>query len=317
MLCLFYGVKRMAKYIHFTEEQKQQAASVDLERFLLCRGEKLITSGREKRLARDHSVTVRGNEWYDHAEERGGHAVSFVQKFYGLSYPEAVFLLLGGDTGNAFPAASEKEPEEPKPFELPPANSDMRRVYAYLVKRRGIDRDIVTAFARAKLLYEDAEYHNAVFVGTDADGVARHAHKRSTNSEGKAFRLNVEGSNPKHSFHHIGTDGRLYVFEAPIDLLSYITLNPENWQEHSYVACCGTSSHPVLELVAQHPEIKAVYLCLDNDEAGHTACKRMEALLEMVGVQTMQLIPFGKDWNDDLLSARQKEVSVQCQAPGL
>ena len=317
MLCLFYGVKRMAKYIHFTEEQKQQAASVDLERFLLCRGEKLITSGREKRLARDHSVTVRGNEWYDHAEERGGHAVSFVQKFYGLNYPEAVSLLLGGNTGNAFPAASEKEPEEPKPFELPPANSDMRRVYAYLVKRRGIDRDIVTAFARAKLLYEDAEYHNAVFVGTDADGVARHAHKRSTNSEGKAFRLNVEGSNPKHSFHHIGTDGRLYVFEAPIDLLSYITLNPENWQEHSYVACCGTSSHPVLELVAQHPEIKAVYLCLDNDEAGHTACKRMEALLEMVGVQTMQLIPFGKDWNDDLLSMRQKEVSVQCQALGL
>ena len=307
----------MAKYIHFTEEQKQQAASVDLERFLLCRGEKLITSGREKRLARDHSVTVRGNEWYDHAEERGGHAVSFVQKFYGLNYPEAVSLLLGGNTGNAFPAASEKEPEEPKPFELPPANSDMRRVYAYLVKRRGIDRDIVTAFARAKLLYEDAEYHNAVFVGTDADGVARHAHKRSTNSEGKAFRLNVEGSNPKHSFHHIGTDGRLYVFEAPIDLLSYITLNPENWQEHSYVACCGTSSHPVLELVAQHPEIKAVYLCLDNDEAGHTACKRMEALLEMVGVQTMQLIPFGKDWNDDLLAVRQKEVSVQCQAPGL
>ena len=307
----------MAKYIHFTEEQKQQAASVDLERFLLCRGEKLITSGREKRLARDHSVTVRGNEWYDHAEERGGHAVSFIQKFYGLNYPEAVSLLLGGDTGNAFPAASEKEQEEPKPFELPPANSDMRRVYAYLVKRRGIDRDIVTAFARAKLLYEDAEYHNAVFVGTDADGVARHAHKRSTNSEGKAFRLNVEGSNPKHSFHHIGTDGRLYVFEAPIDLLSYITLNPENWQEHSYVACCGTSSHPVLELVAQHPEIKAVYLCLDNDEAGHTACKRMEALLEMVGVQTMQLIPFGKDWNDDLLSVRQKEVSVQCQAPGL
>ena len=307
----------MRKYIHFTEEQKKQAASVDLERFLLCRGEKLITSGREKRLARDHSVTVRGNEWYDHAEERGGHAVSFVQKFYGLNYPEAVSLLLGGDTGNAFPAASEKEPEEPKPFELPPANSDMRRVYAYLVKRRGIDRDIVTAFARAKLLYEDAEYHNAVFVGTDADGVARHAHKRSTNSEGKAFRLNVEGSNPKHSFHHIGTDGRLYVFEAPIDLLSYITLNPENWQEHSYVACCGTSSHPVLELVAQHPEIKAVYLCLDNDEAGHTACKRMEALLEMVGVQTMQLIPFGKDWNDDLLSVRQKEVSVQCQAPGL
>lgn len=62
----------MSSYIHFTEEQKQRAAAVDLEEFLRCRGEKLLSSGREKRLASDHSVTVRGNEWYDHAEERGG-----------------------------------------------------------------------------------------------------------------------------------------------------------------------------------------------------------------------------------------------------
>ena len=89
----------MSTYIHFTEEQKQRAAAVDLEEFLRFRGEKLIPSGREKRLAKDHSVTVRGNEWYDHAEERGGHAVSFVQRFYNLSYPEAVTMLLGGEVG--------------------------------------------------------------------------------------------------------------------------------------------------------------------------------------------------------------------------
>ena len=166
----------MAKYIHFTEEQKQQAASVDLERFLQTRGEKLISSGREKRLASDHSITVRGNEWYDHEEERGGHAVSFVQKFYRMSYPEAVSMLLGGHGGTAFPMASEKKQTEPKAFELPPAHSDMRRVYAYLTKHRGIDREVIAAFARAKLLYEDAEYHNAVFVGTDATVAALHAH---------------------------------------------------------------------------------------------------------------------------------------------
>ena len=40
----------MSQYIHFTEEQKEQAASVDLESFLLHRGEKLIASGHEKRL---------------------------------------------------------------------------------------------------------------------------------------------------------------------------------------------------------------------------------------------------------------------------
>ena len=47
-------------YIHFTDEQKQQAVSVDLEAFLRRRGERLISSGRDKRLASDRSITIRG-----------------------------------------------------------------------------------------------------------------------------------------------------------------------------------------------------------------------------------------------------------------
>lgn len=50
-------------YIHFTEEQKRLAASVDLVEFLRQRGEKLLPSGHEKRLDSDHSITVRGNAW--------------------------------------------------------------------------------------------------------------------------------------------------------------------------------------------------------------------------------------------------------------
>jgi hypothetical protein len=34
-------------YIHFTDDQKLRAASVNLEEFLKMRGEKLIRSGRE------------------------------------------------------------------------------------------------------------------------------------------------------------------------------------------------------------------------------------------------------------------------------
>ena len=48
-------------YIHFTEEQKLRANSVDLVEFLRRQGEKLIPSGRDKRLASDHSITVRGS----------------------------------------------------------------------------------------------------------------------------------------------------------------------------------------------------------------------------------------------------------------
>lgn len=56
----------MREYISFTDEQKHRANAVDLEDFLLRRGERLISSGHDKRLASDHSVTICGSEWYDH-----------------------------------------------------------------------------------------------------------------------------------------------------------------------------------------------------------------------------------------------------------
>ena len=188
----------MSKYIPFTTEQKERAASVDLEEFLRRRGEKLITSGRDKRLASDHSITIRGCEWFDHATEQGGRAISFVKQFYGLSYPDAMSLLLGDDLGGSYPAAREKEPEPAKPFVLPPQSESMRRVYAYLLQKRCIDHEILNAFVRKKLVYESCErskdgtkeYHNAVFVGTDENGKPMHAQKRSTRS-GSGYKGNV------------------------------------------------------------------------------------------------------------------------------
>ena len=153
-------------------------------------------------------------------------------------------------------------------------------------------------------LYEDDPHHNCVFVGLDENGEARHAHLRSTGSQGKVFRINVEGSDIKHSFHKNGTDRSLYVFEAPIDLLSHITLYPAGWLEHSYVACCGTSIQPVLERLRQNPKLDTVYLCLDNDEAGEDACDGMLDTLEDMGYDVERLRPEGKDWNDDLRAKR-------------
>ena len=300
----------MSSYIHFTEEQKQRAAAVDLEEFLRCRGEKLLSSGREKRLASDHSVTVRGNEWYDHAEERGGHAVSFVQRFYGLSYPDAVTLLLGGELGTAYPSAGERTEEPVKPFALPPANKEMRRVFAYLIKHRGIARDVVAHFAKAGLLYEDAEYHNAVFVGYDENGIARHAHKRGTGSE-STYKSNAESCDPRYSFHWAGTDNTLYLFEAPIDMLSFISLHKDNWRSHSYAACCGVSDQVLFQMMKTNPNIDTVYLCLDNDEAGQKANKRISDKLFTQGTPHEILIPTRKDWNENLLFIEQEEEPCQ------
>ena len=86
----------------------RQANEVDLASFLRARGEKLIPSGRDLRLERDYSVTIRGSRWYDHATGKGGGAVSFVQTFCGLSYADATLLLLGGTEGHRWPAARER-----------------------------------------------------------------------------------------------------------------------------------------------------------------------------------------------------------------
>ena len=298
-------------YIHFTEEQKLRACEVDLVEFLRHQGEKLIRSGPEYRLASDHSVTVQGNEWYDHATEQGGGPISFVQQFYNLSYPEAVTCLLGGEQGTVYAPASKQEEKPKKEFALPSAGREMRRMYACLLKHRFLDRNVVNAFVRAGLLYEscekfkDREYHNAVFVGRDENGVPRHAHKRSLNSFGKTFRINVEGSDPRCSFHHTGSSNRLYVFEAPIDLMSFLSLYPRGWQEHSFVALCGTSEHAMLWMLEQNPSIRSVCLCLDHDEAGIEASRRLAELLHEHGYDDVGMLQSEyKDWNEDL-KARQ------------
>lgn len=93
----------MRKFVYFTSAEKRQANEVDLPSFLLDRGEKLIMAGRDYRLASDHSITVRGPMWYDHAARKGGRAISFVQQFYDKTYPEAVAMLLGRDGQGIIP----------------------------------------------------------------------------------------------------------------------------------------------------------------------------------------------------------------------
>ena len=62
------------------------------------------------------------------------------------------------------------------------------------------------------------------------------------------------------------------------------------------------------------PAPEAVYLCLDNDDAGHKASRRMAEQLSELGMPSVRIAPRLKDWNEDLVALSQRqEVSVQCQ----
>ena len=295
-------------YIPFTDEQKVMANSVDLAEFLRMRGEKLERVGREHKLiyydssGRHDSITLRGSTWFDHKNQIGGGAIKFMQEFYGMDFQTAVQELLGRTVtplSHSPPKVSAKE--EKKEFRLPEANTNMHRVYAYLIKQRFISPDIISHFAKQHTLYEDKQHHNAVFVGLDENGVPRQASKRSTNSFGKTFRITCEGSDTRYSFSHFGKSEKLFVFEAPIDMMSFLTLYPQEWQKNSYIAMNGVYENAVLTALKNHSNLSEVILCVDNDEGGIEAVDRLRDILRENGYENVRRFASKfKDWNEDL-----------------
>ncbi len=296
-------------YIPYTEEEKQLANGVGLAEFLRMRGEKLEKAGREYKLiyhdgsGKHDSITIQGAAWFDHKNQVGGGAIKFMRYFYGMDFQTAMNELLGRSVtpiAHSPPKAAVPD-KKSKEFRLPKANSDMHRVYAYLIKQRFIVPDIISFFAKNHTIYEDKEHHNAVFVGLDENGVPRQAHLRSTNSFGKAFRQTIEGSDTKYSFSHLGKSEKLFVFEAPIDMLSYLTLYPQNWQKHSYIAMNGVYENAVLTALKSHCNLSEIVLCTDNDAGGIDAADRLSDILKESGYADIKrILPTNKDWNEDL-----------------
>ena len=303
--------RAMSGYIPFTDEQKEKARRTDLAGLLRSQGETLRKSGSELEwLDGSQKVTIRGNLWFHQYEQVGGDSIDFVRKFYHKSYPEAMEYLLGRSDGmlSVMPPAQ----KAPSKFELPPANDNMRRVFAYLLSKRGIDKDVLYAFVHKKMIYESAPYHNVVFVGFDKYGIPRHANKRGTSSA-STYKGNAVGSVPEYSFHWNGRSDRLYLFEAPIDMLSFISMNKNGWHNHSYAAACSVSDKVLFQCLADNPGINKVTICFDSDEPGQLAAQRITAKLIMQGVNSEILVPVSKDWNEDLLCGDGLEVEQSCQ----
>ena len=276
----------------YTQAQIDKANAVDLEKFLRAQGETLVRSGKEYRWKAHDSLTVCGNKWFRHSQSKGGLPVDFVMEFYGKSFPEAVQMLTG-EPGKVQPEA---DPAPSPAFRLPLRNVTNANILNYLTQERKLSPSLVNFFIAAGDIYEDSSHHNVVFVGRDADGHPRYASSRGIREK---FRQDVAGAEKAFGFAHRGTDKQLLVFEAPIDLLSFIELFPKNWQQHNYLSLGGVSGKALQQFLSERPDVERVFLCLDADKAGEDACKRLAGLLpDTVSVTRIQ--PCMKDWNDVL-----------------
>ena len=235
--------------MNYTQAQIDRANAVSLEDFLRTQGETLIKSGREYRWKEHDSLTVRGNKWFRHSQSKGGYPIDFVMEFYGKSFPEAVQLL----TGESGEGQSEASTAPPTAFHLPLHNRTADRAIQYLCESRGLNKTLVEAFLLSGDIYEDAKRHNVVFVGRDRSGTPRYAHVRGT---ADPFRQDIAGSDKSYPFRYEGNGNQLFVFEAPIDLLSFICLYPQDWQTRNYLALGGVSGKALDRFLSERKDTR-------------------------------------------------------------
>lgn len=299
----------------YTREQVQRADDTDLYVFLSGRGEQFKRCGKEYRWLRHDSVMINKNEWYRFSQNKGGYAIDFMKEFYGLSFAEAVKELLGEEGAGETNRRTAKEDAGrqrvcpiPLPgLELPERNESCEIARKYLIEQRKLSEHLVDQMIEKGDIYESKAYHNVVFVGRDKEQNPRYAAMRGTDEN--RYRGEAKGSEKAYGFGHVGTDEKLFVFESPIDLLSYITAVPEEWEKHSYISLGGLSEKAMKRMYTEYPHIHSIYLCLDNDEPGNERCRQFVSLI-LEELSVYRLKPVKKDWNECLVA----EVPVENMA---
>lgn len=301
----------------YTREQIQRADDTDLYVFLSGRGEQFKRCGKEYRWLRHDSVMINKSEWYRFSQNKGGHAIDFMKEFYGLSFAEAVKELLGeegvGETNRRTAkedAGRQKVCPIPLPgLELPERNESCEIARKYLIEQRKLSEWLIDQMIAKGDIYESKNYHNVVFVGRDKEQNPRYAAMRGTDE--KRYRGEAKGSEKIYGFGHIGTNEKLFVFESPIDLLSYITAVPEEWEKHSYISLGGLSEKAMKQVYMEHKNIRSIYLCLDNDEPGNERCRQFVSMIPEE-LCVFRLEPAKKDWNECLVAGLPvKEMAKQ------
>lgn len=329
----------------YTKDQIDKANQTDLEEFLQRKGERLKRTGSESVLVykdstgEHDSISVRRNRWYDHKNMRGGYPLKFMQEFYGMNFRTAMKELLHGEEpelGRKKNNENEKNvsqsektstqenqeqiscPSEKSEFILPEKDNNMKRLFGYLLKTRFLDKDVVKSFVEQKTLYQEKEHGNVVFVGTDKDGVPKSACKKSTAEQAKGFRMTVAGSDCRYGFCWRGESSKLYVFEAAIDLMSFITLGNDEWKADSFLALDGLSAKPLLQFLEEQKNIHEIFLCLDYDAAGIEACDKLKDILIEKGYEAEKIkreYPLYKDWNEQLKAENRVEAILPQSHP--
>jgi len=307
----------------YSEEQIERAKNMSILEYAQTHGYNCKKAGREYHITGYGGLYVKpeNNSFYNHSQEKGGYGcISFVQQMEGVSFLQAMETLVGEpaeeyDRDNYEPKKSPEKPkseylpkeyippepdEKPIVFEPPSMDEKSKYAYGYLTGTRGLDISLINDFVKQGVLYQTTsnytdkdsgkEYynHNIVFLHIDENGEPCGASLQGTRSD-RRFKQNMTGTvNDFGYVYNKGTDpDTVYLFEAPIDMMSFVQLHPEI-ENAKFVAMEGLKP-----TIAEH-YINSGYMvisCVDNDKAGKSFNNRIlnDQMQKAFGGQSVKL----------------------------
>ncbi|MDJ0306734.1 DUF3991 and TOPRIM domain-containing protein [Dehalobacter sp.] len=301
---------------YVTPEQIERAKQMDLLSYLQSyESQELVHFSDNVYTTRSHdSLKISNGKWCWWSRGIGGRsALDYLVKVRGLTLPEAVMQIDGQVL--TLPPVPSKQPASPVPKKLllPEKNENNDRVIAYLAGR-GINREVISYCIETKRLYESRNYHNAIFVGFDRQGIPRYASLRGTSR--RRFMGEANGSDKHYSFSipARGGSGKLHLFESAIDLMSYCTLEllaNRDWRQDFCLSLAGiykprqdigesTPPAALMQYLKDFPRISEISLHLDNDLAGQLAAKSIQTILPSHYAVSDEPPERGKDCNEYL-----------------
>lgn len=265
----------------YNKDEIQQAAAMDIVSVVESFGIQLKKTGKAYSHGENHKLRVYpdSNSYYDFSTGVGGDPINFVKRQLDTTFANAMNYLLEGEyTQTDFI----EQPKEDFHYYFP-RNSDTRVGKEYLINERKLDPILVNFLFEKDRIRMDKM--NQIIFPWQKDNVIVGATVQGTSYDPEKYakgRFKGIAKNSESNFSYnisIGKPNKMYVFESPIDLLSYWSMN-KDLRNVSFVSTNGAKEAAVFKtlgyLVTNNCQIKDIYVCSDNDRVGQTFYQKLD-----------------------------------------
>lgn len=269
--------------------------------------------------------------FYWNSQAVGGNLYNFLRSYENMEAKEAFEELkkMAPELAKAEVHEVKTEPYEPAKWR---GHARHDQAKSYLVGKRRLNPQLVEALFKQGLVRElnngdlffswkDTKHQE---VGGDVQGTTIDHEKFGKRGTRKMI---AKGSVKNFGFHFSANDGsgtkKLYVFESPIDALSFYNLHPQLKGEKTFISLngAGTKIKTIESFIKQYGIPDELHLAMDNDGAGFKGMLRAKTVLQPANadphpeLRKMKILfdqPADrfKDWND-ALKARSFEMTSE------